>query len=200
MMSYEELLRAWKVEKASEELSELPEDFYRKAAELMAEMRAGLKMLDRGTLRARLARKELANAEKMLVDIFWIRMDKALKVLRAGGALEVEKLTPEERALIEPFEASFSELRKFIEALLRGELRSPSPGAPELGGERPGGEGTAGPGPKRLLVRFIADVPALVGADMKVHGPFRRGDVAFIPTENALALIRKGMAVEVELP
>jgi len=42
-------------------------------------------------------------------------------------------------------------------------------------------------------------VPALVGADMKVHGPFKQGDVAFIPAENALALIRKGMAVEVEV-
>ena len=199
MMSYEELLRAWKKEKASEDLSELPEDFYRRAAELIAEMRSGMKMLDRGTLRARLARTALVNAEKMLMDIFWARVDKALKALRAGEALEVEKLTPEERALIEPLESSFSELRKFIEALLRGETRSPVQGSPKAEGERPEGKRVAGPGPKRLLVRFLADVPALVGADMKVHGPFKQGDVAFIPAENALALIRKGMAVEVEL-
>ena len=199
MTSYEELLRAWRMEKRSEGLSELPEDFYRKAAELMAEMRAGFKMLDRGTLRAKLARAELANVEKMLVDIFWTRVDKALRALRAGEALEVEKLTPEERALISPLEASFSELRKFIEAILRGELRAPSQGPSEAEVERPEEERAVGPGPKRLLVRFLADVPALVGADMKVHGPFKQGDVAFIPAENALALIRKGMAVEVEL-
>jgi len=199
MMSYEELLEAWKAERTSEDLSELPEDFYRRAAELMAEMRSGLKMLDRGTLRARLAMTELANAEKMLSDIFWTRMDKALRTLRAGGALEVEKLTPEERALITPLETSFSELRKFVDALLRGELRQPAPGPPELGEERPAREEAVRPGRKRILVRFLADVPALVGADMKVHGPFKQGDVALIPAENALALIRRGVAVEVEL-
>ncbi len=206
MMTYEELFKAWKAEKDSEGLSELPEDFYREAAELVAQIRSGLKMLDMGTLRARLVKTELANVEKMLTDIFWSRVSKALEALRTTGRLDVEKLTPEERELLTPLEASFTDLKRFVEGLLRGEVRLPRT-AQEASAEASGAAAgpaervVAGEGkrPKRILVRFLADVPALVGADMRVHGPFKRGDVAFIPAENALALVRKGLAVEVEL-
>ena len=89
-----------------------------------------------------------------------------------------------------------------MEGLLRGELKQPTPPAQAAtAAEVPAPEGAvSGEGhAKLMLVRILADVPALVGADMKIHGPFKRGDVAFIPAENALGLIRKGLAVEVEL-
>jgi len=39
-------------------------------------------------------------------------------------------------------------------------------------------------------VRFLRDVPAIVGADMKVYGPFKKGDVAKLPKENAEAFVK----------
>ena len=53
--------------------------------------------------------------------------------------------------------------------------------------------------PKRILVRLLRDVPAIVGADMRPYGPFKREDVAVLPAENALALVGRGVAVEVKI-
>jgi len=202
MSTYEEVFKAWKAEVASEGLTELPEGFYGRVAELIAAVRAGLKMADMSTLKARLAKEELSNLEKMVEEIFWARVEKAIKALLEGRGLEVEKLTPEERELLEPVEASFLELRRFSEDLLRGELRRPR-STRTAGLEAPSTRAPlARPRSVKhglMLVRILADVPAIVGPDLRAHGPFKRGDVAFIPVENALALIRKGLAVEVEL-
>jgi len=187
---YEDLLRAWREEVGSEDLSPLPEGFYKQVAELVAELRSHLKMMDMKTLKARIARRELENVERMIKGIFWARVRKILRALESKGTLEVEKLTPEEVELFRPMEASFSGLRKFLDDLLRGELRRPELAVEPL---------AQAPGEKKILVRLLAEVPAVVGADLKIHGPFRPGDVAFIPAENALDLIRKGMAVEVEI-
>ncbi len=51
---------------------------------------------------------------------------------------------------------------------------------------------------ERVLVTFKTPVPKFVGVDMKVYGPFSEGDVAFIPSENAVALKRRGVVEVVE--
>ncbi len=43
-------------------------------------------------------------------------------------------------------------------------------------------------------VRFLKDVPAIVGADMKTYGPFKKGTLAALPKENAEILIKMGAA------
>ena len=202
MMTYEELLKAWRAEREAEGLAELPEDFYKRVAELISALRASLKMADTRALKTRLTQAELENVLKMVEDIFWWRLDKALRALRAGQPLDPAELTPEERGLLSSLEAALTSARKFLEGLLRGELKQPTPPAQAAtAAEVPAPEGAvSGEGhAKLMLVRILADVPALVGADMKIHGPFKRGDVAFIPAENALGLICKGLAVEVEL-
>ena len=50
-----------------------------------------------------------------------------------------------------------------------------------------------------MVVRFLKDVPSIVGVDLKTYGPFKSEDVASLPIENARVLIRQGLAVEVEL-
>ncbi|HZY47710.1 MAG TPA: hypothetical protein VFE96_07945, partial [Candidatus Bathyarchaeia archaeon] len=49
----------------------------------------------------------------------------------------------------------------------------------------------------RLLLRFIRDMPSIIGVDLKTHGPFLKEDIAVLPFENAESLIRQGMAVEI---
>jgi len=58
-------------------------------------------------------------------------------------------------------------------------------------------EGT--PKQKRsLMVRFFQDVPAMVGTNTKMYGPFKAEDIASLPVENAESLIKRGIAVKVE--
>ena len=52
--------------------------------------------------------------------------------------------------------------------------------------------------PKKILLRFVQEIPAIVGSDMKTYGPFKPEDIATLPSENARTLIKQGVAVEVE--
>ena len=51
---------------------------------------------------------------------------------------------------------------------------------------------------KGMVVRFLQEIPAIVGSDMKTYGPFKPEDIATLPVENAKALIKQGVAEEVE--
>ncbi len=53
-------------------------------------------------------------------------------------------------------------------------------------------------GVERVLVTFKTPVTKFVGVDMKVYGPFSEGDVAFIPSENAMALKERGVVEVIE--
>jgi DNA replication factor GINS len=48
-------------------------------------------------------------------------------------------------------------------------------------------------------VRFLKEVPAIIGADMKTYVPFKPEDIATLPVENAKALIKQEVAMEVEI-
>ena len=52
--------------------------------------------------------------------------------------------------------------------------------------------------PRKTLLRFVHEIPAIVGSDMKAYGPFEPEDIATLPSENARILIKQGVAVEVE--
>jgi len=48
-------------------------------------------------------------------------------------------------------------------------------------------------------LRFLRDIPAIIGADMKTYGPFNAEDVASLPAENAKILAKQGLAERVEV-
>jgi hypothetical protein len=45
-----------------------------------------------------------------------------------------------------------------------------------------------------VRVRFLRDIPAIVGADMKTYGPFKEGEIAELPKPNAEALVKQEVA------
>jgi DNA replication initiation complex subunit (GINS family) len=51
---------------------------------------------------------------------------------------------------------------------------------------------------KTVLLRFLKEVPAIVGADMKPYGPFVPEDVASLPSENSVILVKQGLAQRIE--
>jgi DNA replication factor GINS len=52
---------------------------------------------------------------------------------------------------------------------------------------------------RRVVLRFLKDVPAIVGADMDTYGPFKAEDIASLPVENAKILSKQGLAEMVEV-
>ena len=52
---------------------------------------------------------------------------------------------------------------------------------------------------KRAVLRFLKDVPAIIGADMKTYGPFKVEDVASLPVENAKIFVKHGLAEKIDV-
>jgi DNA replication initiation complex subunit (GINS family) len=50
-----------------------------------------------------------------------------------------------------------------------------------------------------IVVRFLQDIPEIVGVDMKSYGPFKKEDVASLPIPNAQALVKQGAVREIEV-
>ncbi len=59
--------------------------------------------------------------------------------------------------------------------------------------EKPKGDGA-----KKILVRLLRDVPSFVGADLKTYGPLKSEDVVLLPVQNAEALVKRGIASEIQ--
>jgi len=51
---------------------------------------------------------------------------------------------------------------------------------------------------KKILVRLLRDVPSFVGADLKTYGPYKSEDVVLLPAQNTDALVKRGIATEIQ--
>lgn len=179
---YEELYEAWRKERESVEIQALPKDFYARLTDYMRKMREERRMLDKKTVRARLMEREFKNAKNLVEKLRQLRCEKSLNEVKAGKAVPKDRLTEEEERLyagISPFAESYQALFKDVS---RGRSPRVKPGKKTKG----------------MVVRFLQEIPAIVGSDMKTYGPFKPEDIATLPVENAKALIKQGVAEEVE--
>ena len=179
---YNELYEAWKKEKENMEIQVLPKDFYTRIAEYMEKIRKESRMLDEKTTKARLMERELKNARKMVKELVQLRYEK-LRETMTEKVVSRDALTKEEEKL----HSELMPLAESYEKLLKNTLRGKTSCVKKKKEK-----------PKQMLVRFLQEVPAIIGSDMKSYGPFKAEDVATLPTENARILISQGAAVEVE--
>ena len=49
-----------------------------------------------------------------------------------------------------------------------------------------------------VVVRFLQDIPEIVGTDLRIYGPFKKEDVGSVPSTNAKALVGQGAAKVIE--
>ena len=179
---YDELYEAWVKEREATEIQALPKDFYVKLAGYMKKMKKESRMLDEKTVRAKLLRREFENVKRMLKELVKLRYEKALKKALAGELVAKEALTSEEEKLLGEVSPSIESFQALLKDVLGG--RSPRMEVKKK--------------PKTIVLRFIQEIPAIIGADMKTYGPFKPEDIASLPVENAKILIKQGVAVEVE--
>lgn len=181
-MMYNNLFEIWKKERDSDKLVKLPPDFYLQIADYIKKLGMEERMLDKKTLRASLLKKEMCNVKHMVYELMKMRYKKFVRIWAEGKKIPSDLVTPQEEKIFSSGPLFAEAFQNFVNNVMRGHFA-------DVGAERM---------PRRVMVRFLKDVPAIIGADMKAYGPFKREDVASLPIENAKILIKQGLAEKIE--
>ena len=187
---YNELYAAWQREIDDPSLGGLPPDFYFKIAEYLRCIKDEDKALDKKSVKMNLLEHETRNVVQMLNELLLARYRKIIKTVTKSKKTPVEFLTVEESKMCEKFVDFTKSYQKFTVNLMQGQITEASRAANKI-------EVIAemAPTKKRLAIRFLKNIPAIMGADMKSYGPFVVEDVASLPTQNAQILVKQGLAV-----
>ena len=179
---YDELYKAWEKEKENVEIQKLPRNFYAKLADYLKKIREESRMLDEKTTKAKLMKREFENVKNMADELFQLRRDKVRKKALDRETVPREVLTEEEEKFYGEILPLAETYQAFLKDVLHGRLSRIEKEEKQ----------------KKMLVRFVQEIPAIVGSDMKTYGPFKPEDIATLPSENARVLVKQGVAVEVE--
>jgi DNA replication initiation complex subunit (GINS family) len=179
---YDELYELWKKEIETVEIQRLPKNFYAKIAAYIKKMKEENRMLDKKTTKAKLLDNEFRNVKIMLGELLQRRYKKFLEKTVAKETVPKEGLTEEEKKLYDGVLPLAEAYRIFSKDILRGHLSKVGKNTKQA----------------MIVLRFVQEIPALVGSDMKTYGPFAPEDLATLPPENARVLVKQGVAVEVD--
>jgi DNA replication initiation complex subunit (GINS family) len=191
---YNELYAAWQREIDDPTLGGLPLDFYAKIAEYLRRIKEEDKVLDKKSVKMNLLEHESLNVERMLEELLGARYRKLIKTVTKSQKLPSELLTVEEARMCETFADFTKTYQKFAENLMQGQIAESVKVATKV---EANAEVTLTH--KRSTIRFLKNIPAIMGADMKSYGPFVVEDVASLPPQNAQILVKQGLAVLVEV-
>lgn len=191
---YNELYAAWQREIDDPSLGGLPLDFYAKIAGYLRRIKEEDKVLDKKSVKMNLLEHESVNAERMLEELLGARYRKIIKTVTKSQKLPSELLTVEEAKMCETFADFAKAYQKFADNLMQCQITESVKGATKV---ETNAEVTLTH--KRSTIRFLKNIPAIMGADMKSYGPFVAEDVASLPPQNAQILVKQGLAVLVEV-
>ncbi len=181
---YDEVYDTWRKERENSELQPLAKSFYVDLAGYVKKIREESRMLDEKTAKARLIKHELHNVRKLVKALVQLRLEKIFQATTQGKTIPSELLTAEEEKLFSEMLPSAGSFQEFLKGILHGRVPNV-----EVMKERP----------KRVVVRFLKDTPAIIGSDMKTYGPFKPEDLGTVPLENANVLVKQGLATSIDL-
>jgi DNA replication initiation complex subunit (GINS family) len=176
--TYDELQEAWKRELRNNDLQALRQGLFKDLASYTKRLREAQRNLDGKSLKAEVIDEELGRIESLLTQLLDRRLDKI------ESQIDRDQTTDLAGAEKQAYQAAANVHRDFKK--LKDDI---------LQGREPIASAKTDRSP--LMVRFIKDVPSIIGVDLKTHGPFQKEDIATLPRENAESLIRQGTAVEV---
>jgi DNA replication factor GINS len=179
-----ELLEA---ELSSSDLTELNEDFYMEFDSLIKALKLSAESSrERGeNVDERLYLAQLRIAESLMKEIIKIRLHKIVDLAVEG---KLSEMPSEEKKL-------FTLIRAFIEREEIPVLPKEAPEPEEAETEPPAKVKEA---PREAYI-IEADLPSVLGPDMKEYGPFIAGDMAVIPTDIGRVLIERNVARRIKL-
>lgn len=176
--TYDETIEAWRREFHNPDLQELRADFFRDVAAYVRRLKEARRNLDQRSLKAILLEEEMSRLEQLVIQLVDRRMSKIWEAARSNKHVTAdvgEKWAQEQLSGLSRY------YRKFKEDAVQGIEPSYLPEKKR----------------ENLLLRFVKDIPSIIGVDLKTHGPFNKEDIAILPYENAESLVRQGTAVEI---
>ncbi|MFB0500487.1 MAG: hypothetical protein ACETWO_04360 [Candidatus Hadarchaeaceae archaeon] len=177
--SYDDVKQVWLAEKTSRELMEIPEEFYQNVAKYVAQLNLELKRSE--PLRGELLREELQNVFQMVQEIYLSRTLKAIDEVAQGKLPDT---------LLERERYAFNEIRQSLKKLCAELIPPTITESAELAAPR---EIT------NVLLIVQAEVPTIVGDDLRQYGPFKKGEIASLPKRSAELMMKHGLARKIEV-
>jgi DNA replication factor GINS len=180
---YEQLYNSWLREKEHTELQALPKDFYAKLAEYISSIQKEMRMLERNSPKLKLLSQELTKTTRLTHELVELRLRKIIDLSKSSENPQYD-LPAKEEETVQKLRVVFEGSQRFLNKLMKGKTQNVA---------------IEGITPRNSLLRFLQKLPTIVGVDLKIYGPFSDEDVAVLPTENAEALIKQGVAVNIEI-
>lgn len=177
---YDELEQAWKRELNNYELQPMRQGLLKDLTAYVRRLREAERNVDTKSLKSAIIEEELSRIQRLLTQLLGRRVEK---LTSDSSRVQSGNLDNTERQLHQSLSRVFLDYEEIRHSIVLG--RDPS--AP-----RHDDKGL-------VMVRFIRDVPSIIGVDLKAHGPFRREDVGNLPAENAESLVRQGAAAGVRI-
>lgn len=174
--TYDEIQQAWKRELQNPELQPLRPGFFKDLASYIKRLKESQRNIDPKSLKAIIMDEETRRLEQLLTQLVDRRLGKLWTSARRDQSTNLEST---EKQVYQDLIGISRHYEKLKEELLQG--------------HEPSGLTTIDK--TVLLIRFVKDVPSIIGVDLKTHGPFLKEDIAKLPFENAESLIRQGSAV-----
>lgn len=194
-VKYSDIELAWEQETANENLQDLEDLKLSRMISYLSEVRVSLantKAEDQ--LQADLFTQEALNVEFMLNDLLILRQNKILKAALAQRR-PIGTMTLAEEEFYNRLLRGVEGHQEFIKGALIG--TPPSATKRSTRKKRKKGDDKSDDPPEEatdyVLVRFLRPIKdAFMGLDEVTYGPFKKEDIATIPTENAHAWLRDG--------
>jgi len=180
---YNELYESWKRELENIELERLPSDFYCRIADYLKRLKEEGRMLDKKTVKARLLKSEMQHVKRMVHELIQERYGKLVRKMAKDEKVPSDVLTAEEEKVYKSTSPFAEAYQSFAKSIVHGHVSKV-----DVEQKR-----------KRAALRFLKNVPAIIGADMETYGPFKVEDIASLPVENAKILVKQDLAEKVEI-
>lgn len=173
---FNELFKAWKKEEANAELQSLSQDFYLNVNRYINELKEKIEK-EQDSLKLQLVKEEYGYAIKILNKLVESRLRKVIEKIIEGKKIPLEFLAEEEKELSTLLNKVADLIIEFKEKLFKGKIEAKKE--------------------KLTVIRFLQQLPEIIGEDLKVYGPFENEDIAVLPKENAEALVKRGVAEKI---
>ena len=193
---YKRLNEALVNEKKRDDIQNIPDQF-------IEEMKNYSHQLDESeadptTIHGRIVHQERKFAQEMLSQLQNLRIRKIIDHELGGKPIDAKVLTPEEQNLHSRMRQILAEYIDHTTAM-ESPVKTTTVDPLAYSQDKPQQTIQLNDEAVLTVIRFLQPLPAIMGTDMKAYGPFKAEDVASIPHENAENLVKRGIAIQVQV-